>query len=56
MKKLNYTPEKAMDFMDIHLDEQPRYALMLKETSSDMIPGTDGKTGETLAKANITDF
>ena len=56
MKKLNYTPEKAMDFMDIPLDEQPRYTLMLKETSSDMIPGTDGKTGETLAKANITDF
>ena len=37
MEKLNYTPEKTMDFMDIPLAEQPRYALMLKESSCDMI-------------------
>ena len=32
MKKLNLSVEKAMDFMDIPAEDQPKYALMLKET------------------------
>ena len=32
MKKLNLSVEKAMDFMDIPTEDQPKYALMLKET------------------------
>ena len=32
MKKLNLSAEKAMDFMDIPTEDQPKYALMLKET------------------------
>ena len=32
MEKLNYSPEKAMDFMDIPLVDQPRYAMLLKES------------------------
>ena len=34
MKKLNLSVEKAMDFMDIPAEDQPKYALMLKETDS----------------------
>lgn len=34
MKKLNLSAEKAMDFMDIPAEDQPKYALMLKETDS----------------------
>ncbi len=34
MKKLNLSAEKAMDFMDIPTEDQPKYALMLKETDS----------------------
>ena len=48
MKKLNYTPEKAMDFMDIPISEQPKYALMLKESSGDMISESDGKISESM--------
>ena len=32
MQKLNLSVEKAMDFMDIPAEDQPKYALMLKET------------------------
>ena len=32
MKKLNLSVEKAMDFMDIPAEDQPKYALKLKET------------------------
>ena len=32
MKKLNLSVEKAMEFMDIPAEDQPKYALMLKET------------------------
>ena len=48
MKKQNLTPEKAMDYMDIPIAERPRYAMMLKENSSDMIPESDGKTSESM--------
>ena len=48
MKKQNFTPEKAMDYMDIPIAERPKYALMLKETSDNMIPESDGKTGESM--------
>ena len=34
MKKLDLSVEKAMDFMDIPAEDQPKYALMLKETDS----------------------
>ena len=34
IKKLNLSVEKAMDFMDIPAEDQPKYALMLKETDS----------------------
>ncbi len=32
MQKLNYSAEKAMDFMNIPITEQPRYAMLLKES------------------------
>ena len=34
--------------MDIPISEQPKYALMLKESSIDMMPESDGKTGESM--------
>lgn len=34
MKKMKLSAEKAMDFMDIPAEDQPRYALMLKEIAS----------------------
>ena len=33
MSKLNMTAEAAMDFMDIPKADQPRYALLLRESS-----------------------
>ena len=47
MKKQNFTPEKAMDYMDIPIAERPRYAMMLKESLGDMIP----ESGERQVKA-----
>lgn len=38
MKKLNLSVEKAMDFMDIPAEDQPKYALMLKETDPQEYP------------------
>ena len=32
MNKLGYSAEKAMDFMNIPTSEQPKYALLLKES------------------------
>ena len=34
MKKMKLSAEKAMDFMDIPAEDQPKYALMLKEVHS----------------------
>ena len=31
MKKMKLSAEKAMDFMDIPAEDQPKYALLLKE-------------------------
>ena len=31
MKKMKLSAEKAMDFMDIPAEDQPKYALMLRE-------------------------
>jgi hypothetical protein len=32
MKKMKLSAEKAMDFMDIPPEDQPKYALLLKES------------------------
>ena len=37
MKKMNLSAEGAMDFMDIPVEKQEKYALMLKESSDDPV-------------------